>query len=159
MTMLFADAFALIAQGALVQVSDGSAEPAKATDAWKHWRHNNLEGRLIAKVDGPPRSLAFELPSEEIAPGVVSTPVYEIAEGGPHTFTETQPPDAAKLPAQAAANRSAAFERARLAKLRPEEIVAEAETRVLAALKALFPSLKISAAQASKLFPNARDEG
>lgn len=153
--MLFDDAFDILEVGTEVTVTCGETEPRRGTPEWANWRHHHHTGWLVEKVEGPPRVLRIELPEEEIAPGVTSTPIYDVVEGGNHLFDEARPADLSKMSAPRRARREKARERARHARMKPYQIVAAVETRMLRAFEALFPDLKITAAQKKALFPNA----
>lgn len=153
--MLFDDAFALLAAGAEIEVSLDQPEPPRGSPEWRHWRHHHLKGRIVEKLAGPPRVIRVQLAEEEIAPGIRSTPIYDIVEGVGHHFDDVDP-DLEKMSPQHRGRREKAHERGRQARLRPDELVAEVETRMVAALEALFPDLKLSAAKRKELFPNAK---
>jgi hypothetical protein len=156
--MLFDDAYALIGAETEITVTRDEPEPPKGSPAWRHWRHNHLRGRIVEKMAGPPRVIRVELPEEEIAPGVTSRPIYDIVEGMGHYFEEAEAPDLEKMSSQQRGRRDRAHERGRQHRMKPEEIIAEVETRVVAALEALFPDIKgkLSLDKRKELFPNAR---
>lgn len=68
---------------ARVTVSDGMPQPSNMDGLpWRLWRSHNFTGSLVAKLDGTPRAMKFEL-----SPANGATVSYEIVEGLGHSFT------------------------------------------------------------------------
>jgi hypothetical protein len=72
--------------GDTVAVSDG--RPCLSTNASslanRIWRSHNFTGALVEKIDGPPRSLRFDLPAD----GNGNFVGYSTVEGFGHVFTK-----------------------------------------------------------------------
>lgn len=83
--MDFAEAWDALSIGDTVTVSDGTPPPSANTDGWPYrcWRSHNFTGTLVAKNDGPPRSLQIELPPDD-AGSVIG---YQVVECIAHSFT------------------------------------------------------------------------
>jgi hypothetical protein len=140
MTLLFTDAFDLLGVGSEVRVHRDEAEPRRGTDLWKQWRHRNHQGKIVGKVDGPPRAILVQLPEEEIAPGVTSAPTYEVLESDGAFFEELREP--AALSAAARGKREKARERTRLSRLPRADLIRELEAMMDARIEAALARLK-----------------
>lgn len=83
--MDFAEAWNALDVGNAVTVGNGTPPPSANTDGWpyKCWKSHNFTGTLIAKNEGPPRTMQIDQAADE-AGTVVG---YQVVEGVGHSFT------------------------------------------------------------------------